>query len=191
MKKRIPSLLLYLALIVLAVSLALTVYAHPGRTDSAGGHTNRSTGEYHYHHGYGEHNHEDLDGDGDLDCPYDFKDMTDHSYKGGGSITNPTREPEKVEKVTPAPTSKPVNQNDEKRSKSISFGDVLYALCLAFPFALACGTVIYHLITFILSAISSIFGTSDWVDNAGCAIYVIALLASYVLLIYLILRFLL
>ena len=28
-----------------------TVYSHPGRTDSNGGHYNRSTGEYHYHNG--------------------------------------------------------------------------------------------------------------------------------------------
>ena len=27
------------------------VFAHPGRTDSNGGHWNRSTGEYHYHSG--------------------------------------------------------------------------------------------------------------------------------------------
>ncbi|WOO43126.1 YHYH domain-containing protein [Rubellicoccus peritrichatus] len=29
--------------------LPLLVHAHPGRTDSSGGHTNRKTGEYHYH----------------------------------------------------------------------------------------------------------------------------------------------
>lgn len=62
-----------------AVSIALlclfvpSSYAHPGRTDSAGGHTDKSTGEYHYHHGYPAHQHYDMDGDGVPDCPYEFK----------------------------------------------------------------------------------------------------------------------
>ena len=51
----------------------ITVYAHPGRTDSKGGHTDSSTGEYHYHHGYSAHQHEDGK------CPYDFDDKTNHS----------------------------------------------------------------------------------------------------------------
>lgn len=59
--------------------LLVTVFAHPGKTDSQGGHTNNSTGEYHYHHGYSEHSHYDMDGDGTLDCPYDFKDKTSSS----------------------------------------------------------------------------------------------------------------
>lgn len=65
-------------LVVLTVffSLSVTVFAHPGKTDSSGGHTDHSTGEYHYHHGYSAHQHYDSDGDGDLDCPHDFKDMT-------------------------------------------------------------------------------------------------------------------
>lgn len=57
----------------------LSASAHPGRTDSRGGHTNHSTGEYHYHHGYSEHDHYDMDGDGDPDCPYTFKDKTNSS----------------------------------------------------------------------------------------------------------------
>lgn len=39
--------------------------AHSGRTDSAGGHYDRSNGEYHFHHGYPEHQH--YDGI----CPYE------------------------------------------------------------------------------------------------------------------------
>ena len=72
-------ILLVISVIALLVSLVLFVNAHPGRTDGAGGHTNRSTGEYHFHHGYSEHNHYDIDGDGDVDCPYDFKDETNRS----------------------------------------------------------------------------------------------------------------
>ena len=63
--------------VLIAASMPLGVKAHPGRTDSKGGHTNRSTGEYHYHHGYSAHDHYDMDGDGDIDCPYDFDDNTD------------------------------------------------------------------------------------------------------------------
>lgn len=58
-----------------------TASAHPGRTDSNGGHTDYSTGKYHYHHGYDAHMHVDLDDDGVLDCPYDFDDQTDHSAR--------------------------------------------------------------------------------------------------------------
>lgn len=45
--------------------LACMASAHPGRTDSEGGHYDRSTGEYHYHHGKPAHQHEN-----DV-CPYD------------------------------------------------------------------------------------------------------------------------
>jgi hypothetical protein len=45
--------------------LCVNVYAHSGRTDGAGGHTNHSTGEYHYHHGQPAHQHPDGI------CPYD------------------------------------------------------------------------------------------------------------------------
>ncbi len=44
--------------------------AHPGRTDSNGGHWDNSTGEYHYHHGYEAHLHPDGV------CPYDYDDQT-------------------------------------------------------------------------------------------------------------------
>ena len=75
MKKTI----LICALIVCLIlpSVVLVTYAHPGGTDSSGGHRNRSTGEYHYHHGYSAHDHYDVDGDGTADCPYDFDDKTE------------------------------------------------------------------------------------------------------------------
>ena len=62
--------ILFLILLVLCVTPAS---AHPGRTDSQGGHYDRSTGEYHWHHGMSAHQHYDMDGDGILDCPYTFK----------------------------------------------------------------------------------------------------------------------
>lgn len=63
-------LLKLFAYISLCLTLSFTAYAHPGRTDANGGHTDHSTGEYHYHHGYSAHQHSDTDGDGILDCPY-------------------------------------------------------------------------------------------------------------------------
>jgi len=58
-----------LVLLIVLLSIA-PAYAHPGATDSKGGHTDRSTGKYHYHHGYSAHQHENGV------CPYDFDDKT-------------------------------------------------------------------------------------------------------------------
>lgn len=72
-------------LIIVALLLLLmyttTSFAHSGRTDGSGGHTNHSTGEYHYHHGYPEHQH--LNGV----CPYEEKNYK-NSDSYGLSITN-------------------------------------------------------------------------------------------------------
>lgn len=70
-------LAVFIALVGLLIVPAL---AHPGGTDYKGGHTDRSTGEYHYHHGYSAHDH--VDGV----CPYDFDDKTgeDSGSWGGG-----------------------------------------------------------------------------------------------------------
>ena len=57
-------------LILVPVLLCSAALSHSGRTDSKGGHWNRSTGEYHYHHGYGPHQHTNGI------CPYDYKDKT-------------------------------------------------------------------------------------------------------------------
>ena len=73
--------LLLALVVVLCLNLSIVVFAHPGGTDSYGGHTNSGTGEYHYHHGYSAHQHYDMDGDGDWDCPYLFVDKTDSSVE--------------------------------------------------------------------------------------------------------------
>lgn len=52
-------------LFVLFISIISISFAHSGRTDSSGGHYNRSTGEYHYHHGYSAHQHQNGI------CPYE------------------------------------------------------------------------------------------------------------------------
>lgn len=62
-----------LLLCISVISLLSLTYvsAHPGRTDSNGGHYDHSTDEYHYHHGYPAHQHENGT------CPYAFDDQTD------------------------------------------------------------------------------------------------------------------
>lgn len=59
-----------LAVLLLACAMSFTVFAHPGRTDSNGGHYDWETGEYHYHHGFEAHQH--VNGE----CPFDFVDLT-------------------------------------------------------------------------------------------------------------------
>lgn len=68
--------------VVFVLVLAVVAFAHSGRTDSNGGHYNRSTGEYHYHHGYSAHNHYDMDGDGIDDCPYTFERKAETTESG-------------------------------------------------------------------------------------------------------------
>lgn len=94
MKKAFVAVWVFVIVLALAVSAA----AHGGRTDSSGGHYNRSTGEYHYHHGYSAHQHTDLDGDGILDCPYDFDDKTDHS-SGSSSSSSSSSSSHKTQSV--------------------------------------------------------------------------------------------
>lgn len=71
-------LLVALFALLLCCTVAL---AHPGGTDAAGGHYDRSTGEYHYHHGHKAHQH--YNGQ----CPYNFDDRTgaDSRPSGGSS----------------------------------------------------------------------------------------------------------
>jgi hypothetical protein len=79
-------------LIAIATCLCLSVIvsAHPGRTDSNGGHFDHGSGGYHYHHGYSAHQHSDMDGDGNLDCPYSFDDKTGSSGNKAESPSNDT-----------------------------------------------------------------------------------------------------
>lgn len=87
----------YAALCVLLLLFTVfTAHAHPGGTDSQGGHTDRSTGEYHYHHGYSAHQHENGE------CPYDFDDKTGESSGSSGSSSGRS-----YSSVTPRPTVKP------------------------------------------------------------------------------------
>ena len=95
--------------IICSLLFAIFASAHPGKTDSYGGHYDHSTGGYHYHHGYSAHNHYDIDGDGDIDCPYKFKDNTNHSNSSNNNYSN---------------TDNKTEANSEPLSK-LTFGDIL------------------------------------------------------------------
>lgn len=75
----------------LMLSLSLGVTAHPGDTDSQGGHYNRGTGEYHFHHGQPAHQH--VNGV----CPYEFVDET--GKNSGGSGSSSTKETAKANAI--------------------------------------------------------------------------------------------
>lgn len=111
--------------LLLALSLLITpVLAHPGRTDANGGHWDNSTGEYHYHHGYSAHQHYDMDGDGIPDCPYSFKDATNHSSGSSGSkSTTSTTAPSYISTTSPTTspprtTTAPQTATSEKKGKT-------------------------------------------------------------------------
>lgn len=91
--KRHGLFILCLSMLIVAYSLNISVFAHSGKTDGAGGHYDRDSGDYHYHHGYSAHEHYDMDGDGIKDCPYNFDDKTNHSITtnnadGGDNMPN-------------------------------------------------------------------------------------------------------
>lgn len=70
MKKAFKISLILMSIVVIILGSCVAVFAHPGKTDSDGGHFDRSTGEYHYHHGYPAHQHENGT------CPYNKKSTT-------------------------------------------------------------------------------------------------------------------
>ena len=119
--------------IALLLSLSVVAYAHPGRTDSDGGHTDHSTGEYHYHHGYSAHQHTDTDGDGDLDCPYRktafITKPRDETTSSTTEIETPTIEAESSKETT----------LENKQKKKISFEGIML---IAFGAVVVVGLVV-------------------------------------------------
>ena len=133
-------LLLVISLIALFASMVQCVNAHPGRTDSNGGHTDSSTGEYHYHHGYPAHDHYDMDGDGDVDCPYDFKDKTNHSSNEGSNSNKNTG------------TNKNTSTNKNTKKNSPDIGIKIYlSLFVLFPVGFLISMPVLLLVSNILS----------------------------------------
>ena len=70
MKKVFKISLILMSIVIIILGSCVAVFAHPGKTDSNGGHFDHSTGEYHYHHGYPAHQHENGT------CPYNKKSTT-------------------------------------------------------------------------------------------------------------------
>lgn len=93
----------YVFIIILFMALLpVAAFAHPGSTDSNGGHIDHSTGGYHYHHGYPAHSHYDMDGDNKKDCPYNFDDQTSKntgssSHSSGKKNISPSDAEEGIE----------------------------------------------------------------------------------------------
>lgn len=63
-----------MCLLIIFVSIFDLSFAHHGRTDSSGGHYDKSTGKYHYHHGYSAHQH--INGV----CPYENNSINSKVY---------------------------------------------------------------------------------------------------------------
>ncbi|MFR4978470.1 MAG: YHYH domain-containing protein [Butyricicoccus sp.] len=81
-----------LLLCISVISLLSLTYvsAHPGRTDSNGGHYDHSTDEYHYHHGYPAHQHENGT------CPYAFDDQTDDTPRSNSVSSSSSSTKERI-----------------------------------------------------------------------------------------------
>ena len=125
---RLIKLLFFVAVFL---SLTTVAYAHPGGTDSEGGHHDRSTGEYHFHHGYSAHQHSDFDGDGTLDCPYEFDDKTDHS----STKSTPTLKIEKSSSESQETENSAKEDDSPKSGKDIAntIGLILGISCIVAP----------------------------------------------------------
>ncbi len=119
--------------VVCSLLLAVFASAHPGKTDSNGGHHDKSTGDYHYHHGYSAHDHYDMDGDGDLDCPYNFDDKTNHNSSSNKTNNN----------------SSTSEKNTENPEKKITVGKVVMALLLMIPFSMITLYLLYIIFSII------------------------------------------
>lgn len=76
------------SLLIILMMCSLTL-AHSGRTDSKGGHYNRSTGEYHYHHGYSAHQHPNGI------CPYSYNSKTNSSSSNSSANQSNSNKEEK------------------------------------------------------------------------------------------------
>ena len=137
--------------LLVLLTVATAVYAHSGRTDSAGGHTNHSTGEYHYHHGYDDHQHYDMNGDGVADCPYKFKDNTTRKIRGSSSTKTFTDEIDmpNQQKTEEAPETKADPVEQQKKSSTISFEKVMWIIFAAVFFV----PLIFHCIAFVFGKV--------------------------------------
>lgn len=112
--------ILFLVICTFCLSfICIMAHAHPGRTDSNGGHTDHSTGEYHYHHGYPAHDHYDIDGDGIIDCPYDFIDKNNQSSGNISESSTSARRSYETSTASLSPGSAPAQSTQRKDMKQV------------------------------------------------------------------------
>lgn len=130
--KKLLSVLLCLILL-----LALPAAAHPGRTDSNGGHTDHSTGEYHYHHGKPAHQH--IDGQ----CPYDFDETPYYNKSSSSSSSSSVPKSEtktyyaSAIKAQREAAEKEARQNNDKKALKIVFVVIYFLIVAAVAFQTA------------------------------------------------------
>lgn len=92
--------------IAMLLFVSFTAYGHSGRTDSKGGHYDRSTGEYHYHHGLPPHDHP-----GGV-CPYASKTSRPTNQLQKKQTPVPTVKPKTYLVFTETPSPEPVKQTE-------------------------------------------------------------------------------
>ena len=143
MKKRVTILL------ILFVGITTISLSHSGRTDSSGGHYNRSTGEYHYHHGYSAHQHPNGV------CPYETSVVLNSSEETY-NISNDDESSQinglnkKIEELQSQITSKQNsieklnNELDEKKSEIKSLNNDISNLWIVFIFVFLLGIYISY-----------------------------------------------
>lgn len=135
--KRILLLTFLLLFLFPAASLA-----HSGRTDSSGGHYDKSTGEYHYHHGYSAHQHPDGV------CPYNKKQSD--SYNNESDKQNDT------------------NSNSYKKDNTLSEKNVKKYINLLLPIVIS--VIFAGMFLGIFFGILSIFEPLSFLKKPGEAL---------------------
>lgn len=142
------NLIIFCIVTMCVLLFSIFATAHPGKTDSNGGHINHSTGEYHYHHGYPAHSHYDMDEDGIRDCPYDLDDKTNHNSSSGNS-SNSSDQNNKTSNSTSISES-----NTQKTKKTITFGKVVGIIISIIPLSL----ITLYLLYMVLGIIGIMIG---------------------------------
>ena len=99
MKKRKRIILLLLVIVLSVCFIPMSASAHSGKTDSAGGHHDTATGEYHYHHGHPAHDHKNGV------CPYGDYEDTDYSSSDYTYGSQSTQEPQRTRISSSQPDS--------------------------------------------------------------------------------------
>lgn len=102
-------------ILLLVFQFIVIVNAHPGRTDSNGGHYDRSTGEYHYHDGESAGKNQSSNNE-----PYTYEDF-----------------------VGPTQDYSDNSSNTTSRKRSFDFVDIYVTAKISFAIALAITCVVY------------------------------------------------